>query len=302
MLARLVHGPRYTSRSAQIVQRSRSVNSANPHAQDTLALVGLLAPGAILVLIFIGGFFVYLARTRLAGTPDREMQQRGASLILGPFLRNYFAWLMSPLLRAVLASGLAASSVTWLALVLATGSGVALGAGHFALGGWLFLGSGFCDFLDGKVARANLEVSQRGGLLDSVFDRVGEGAVFVGLAWFYHESWILLIVLIAALGSQLVSYVRARCENENVDVSRIGILQRPERVAILGTAICLSPVVEVLIAAPEPATYHLAITAIAFVAVMSHVTALQRLVTGTKLLREHEHRAKAGGWQGVHPN
>ena len=261
---------------------------ASSQALDALTLVGLVVPAASLVLLFVGGFVVYLVVTRMQGTPDREMHSRGSSLILGPFLRDYFAWLMSPLLRFVLASGLPANSITCLALFLATGSGVALGTGHFGLGGWLFLGSGFCDFLDGKVARIKGQVSPAGALLDSVFDRYGEGAMFMGLAWFYHDSWILLIVITAALGSQLVSYVRARCENEDIDVSQIGVLQRPERVAILGTAICLSPIVEALIAAREPATYHLAITAIAFVAAMSNVTAAQRLIVGSRRLRRHE--------------
>jgi phosphatidylglycerophosphate synthase len=261
---------------------------ASCESLDALTLVSLVVPAASLVLLFVGGFVVYLVVTRLRGTPDREMHSRGSSLILGPFLRDYFAWLMNPLLRFVLASGLPANSITCLALFLATGSGLALGTGHFGLGGWLFLGSGFCDFLDGKVARIKGQVSPAGALLDSVFDRYGEGAVFMGLAWFYHDSWILLIVVMAALGSQFVSYVRARCENEDIDVSRIGVLQRPERVAILGTAICLSPIVEALIAAREPATYHLAITAIAFVAVMSHITAAQRLIVGSRRLRRHE--------------
>lgn len=253
-----------------------------------MEIVELVAPAASLVLLFVGGFVVYLVKTRMAGCADSEMRQRGASLILGPFLRDYFAWLMTPLLRLVVSCGVPATFVTCLALVLATASGVAIGAGHFALGGWLFLSSGLCDFLDGRVARLLGQTSRSGAVLDSVFDRYGEGAVFIGLAWFYRESWILLVVLIAALGSQLVSYMRARCHNENVDVSRIGILQRPERVAVLGTTICLSPLLEALIATTAEPSYHLAITGLVFVAIIGNITALQRLVGGVKLLRAHE--------------
>lgn len=261
---------------------------------DAVEILILVAPAAALILVFIGGFFVYFIETKLSGaSPDREMRGRGASLILGPFLRDFFAWLMSPLLRLVLAIGLPANFVTSLALSLALAASVALGTGHFALGGWLFLGSGFCDYLDGRVARINKQVSKGGALLDSVFDRVAEGAIFVGLAWFYRESWVLLVVAVAGLSSQLVSYIRARCSNMGVDVSRVGVLQRPERVAILGTAICLSPVVEALIAGPLPPTYHFTITGLAFVAIMSMVSAMQRLTYGLRLLREREAHHKA---------
>jgi phosphatidylglycerophosphate synthase len=260
---------------------------------SSVEILALVAPAAVLLLLFVGGFFVYLIETRMAGNPDRELRARGASLILGPFLRDFFAWLMNPLLRLVLASGLPANFVTSLALVLALASSFALGTGHFALGGWLFLGSGFCDFLDGRVARINKQASKSGALLDSVFDRVAEGAVFVGLAWFYRESWVLLIVGAAGVCSQVVSYIRARCENFGVDVSRVGVLQRPERVAILGTAFCLSPVVEAMIAGGTPPTHHLVITGLAFVAVLSLVSAIQRLTFGLKQFRESEARHKA---------
>lgn len=245
----------------------------------------LLAPPAALLVLFFGGFLVYLIKVGLAGKPDDEMRQRGSSIILGPFVRDFFAWLMSPMLRAILASGMPANAVTAMALVFASASGVALGTGHFALGGWLFLFSGFLDFLDGRVARITKQQSKGGALFDSVLDRYAEAALFMGLAWFYRESWILLLVLAAGAGSQLVSYVRARCGDLGIDVGRVGLLQRPERVAILGTSICLSPVLEYLVRAeaPQP-VYGLAIGGLAIVAVLSNLTALQRLNAGMKLL------------------
>lgn len=253
---------------------------------DNVVIATSILPAVVLVLYFVGGFLLYLYKTKMGGCPDREMRERGSSLILGPFVRDFFAWLMGPLLRLLLASGLPANFVTTVALLLALGSGTALSMGYFALGGWLFLGSGFFDFLDGRIARVHKESCQSGALLDSVFDRYAEGAVFLGLTWFYHQSWILVIVLLAALGSQLVSYVRARCDAMGVDVSRVGLLQRPERIAVLGTTLCLSPLVEALIATSSaPLTHYLAITGLAFVAIMSNVTALQRLSYGVRVLQ-----------------
>ncbi len=247
----------------------------------------LLAPPSALVLLFVGGFCVYLARTKMAGIADKEMQARGSSIMLGAFLRDFFVWLMSPLLRVVLASKIPANGVTTIALLLSGAAGVALGFGHFSLGGWLFLGSGFLDYIDGRVARSTNNSSPSGALLDSVFDRYAEGAVFIGLAWFYRDSWVLLLVLTAALGSQLISYIRSRCGDLGVDVGRVGLLQRPERIATLGAVLCLSPILEYYSPTTGP-MYQLAIAGIGFLALMTNVTAAQRLAAGVTLLDQAE--------------
>lgn len=247
----------------------------------------LLAPPSALVLLFVGGFFVYLLQTRLAGIADKEMQSRGSSVLLGAFVRDFFVWLMSPLLRVVLASKIPANAVTTIALLLSVASGVALGLGRFSLGGWLFLGSGFLDYIDGRVARSTNNSSPSGALLDSVFDRYAEGAVFIGLAFFYRESWVLFLVLTAGLGSQLISYIRSRSGDLGVDVGRVGLLQRPERIAILGTTLCLSPILEYFYPSAG-AMYLLAIIGIGFLALMTNTTAVQRLAAGMKLLNELE--------------
>ncbi len=245
-----------------------------------------LAPAAALVVFFVGGLVVYLAKFGFAGRPDAEMRQRGASAILGPFVRDFFAWLMTPLFQAILASGIPANTVTVLALLLAGASGVGVALGYFAVGGWLFLASGFLDYLDGRVARSKLQQSKSGALLDSVLDRYAEAALFAGLAWFYRETWVLLLVLGAGSASQFISYIRARCGDLGVDIGRVGVLQRPERIAILGASICLSPVLELLV---HPSAAHslnqLAIGGVAIIAVVGNATALQRLAAGIRKLQ-----------------
>ncbi len=248
-------------------------------------LLFLFLPPAALALLFVGGFLFYLGLTSMQGKHDEEMRNRGASLLLGAFFRDFFVWLMSPALRFLLAGGISASAVTSLALLFSIGAGAALGYGHFALGGWLFLLSGFLDYLDGRVARASDNESPAGALLDSIFDRYAEGALFMGLAWFYRESWVLLVVLLAALGSQLISYARTRCADLGADVGRVGVLQRPERVTILGVSFCLSPLLQFIIApeATQP-IYHLAIAGMSVIAVLGNITTLQRLSAGIRLL------------------
>ncbi|HZO15801.1 MAG TPA: GtrA family protein, partial [Polyangiaceae bacterium] len=73
----------------------------------------------------------------------------------------------------------------------------------------------------------------------------------------------------------LVSYVRARAEGLGAD-ARVGLMQRPERVVVLGVAMALSPIVDrfVTIAAPP---FVLSVAAVCFVALTTHATALYRL-------------------------
>ncbi|MDH5267751.1 MAG: CDP-alcohol phosphatidyltransferase family protein, partial [Candidatus Bathyarchaeota archaeon] len=70
--------------------------------------------------------------------------------------------------------------------------------------------SGFCDALDGALARIYGEITTFGGFLDSLLDRYADAFVLCGiiLGGLCHPFWGLT----ALTGSLLVSYVRARAE------------------------------------------------------------------------------------------
>jgi CDP-diacylglycerol--glycerol-3-phosphate 3-phosphatidyltransferase len=113
--------------------------------------------------------------------------------------------------------------------------------GEFLIGGILVgVGSAF-DLLDGGIARATGTVSKRGALMDSVFDRVSELAVLIGLALYFGSGpdasqTAALLAMIAMSGSVLVSYIRARAEGLGAK-GTAGFLTRPERVVIV--VVCL---------------------------------------------------------------
>ena len=83
-----------------------------------------------------------------------------------------------------------------------------------------------------------------GRCLDSVFDRLGEAALFVGLGVYYllgdlASGQLMLSMLAVLLGlvfSQGVSYLRARGEGLGA-FTRSGIMTRTERVIILGAGL-----------------------------------------------------------------
>lgn len=137
--------------------------------------------------------------------------------------------------------------------------------------------SGILDAVDGRIARMRNEVSRAGAALDSILDRYVDTAFLGGLAWFYRDSWVLVLALLAINGTSLTPYVRAKGEALGIAM-RDGLMQRAERLVYLGIPVALSPIVERVIRTPdEKPTYLLAIAGIAVLAVTSNITAYTRV-------------------------
>ena len=237
-----------------------------------------LLPAIVVALYFLIGLLVYSIRVRIRGHHrDPEVEGRGSSMLLGMYLRLYFAWMMRPFWSLVRLSQIPANALTTLSVLLASGAGVALAAGRFSLGGWLYIFAGVCDFMDGRLARASGKASASGAALDSILDRYADAAVLCGLAWFYRDSWVLLAVILALVGSMLVSYIRARGEGLGVEV-KMGLMQRPERILYLGVATALSPILEAWLDPTNPHPIHrMAVAGIVLLAVTTQLTAARRL-------------------------
>lgn len=238
-----------------------------------------ILPGLLIGAYFIGGLVIYLIRGLIKEWyVDPELEKRGASVLIGFGARYYFAWVMQPIFTLLTRLKVPANAITTLSVFLAAGAGVAVAVGRFSLGGWLYLSAGACDFVDGRLARATGQASKAGAALDSVLDRYAEMAVMIGLAWFYRETWVLLVVLAALTGSMLVSYVRARGEGLGVDV-KVGLMQRPERVVLIGLSLAVSPIVEAFMAPPEnPLPHRMVAMVILIIAIGTHLTSFRRLV------------------------
>ena len=86
--------------------------------------------------------------------------------------------------------------------------------------------------------------------MDSVFDRLGEASLFVGLAVYVlranfndnFQLFFLTVLLLALIFSQAVSYLRARGEGLGV-FTRAGLMTRTERVIILGAGLIIDGLV-----------------------------------------------------------
>jgi len=104
----------------------------------------------------------------------------------------------------------------------------------------LLLFSGYCDALDGALARLHGKTTTLGGFLDSLLDRYADAIILSGiiLGGLCNPFW----GLIALMGSLLVSYARARAEAVGVKMEAVGIAERAERLLILAVASFLSMV------------------------------------------------------------
>lgn len=236
------------------------------------------APALVLIAYVVVGLVVYRIRNLTRGPwRDAEAEGRvGGGLTVRP-IRVFFTWLVRPWVDLLVRLEVPPNAITSLSLALSLAAGVALAMGRFALGGWLYVGAGLCDFLDGSVARRSGRATPGGAVLDSVLDRYTEGAILVGLAWFYRDRWVLAPVLAALTGSMLVPYVRARGEAIGAKLSDVGFMQRPERVVILCATISLSPIVEALLVPGDPRPLHrVAVAGILLLAVGTHLTAATR--------------------------
>jgi phosphatidylglycerophosphate synthase len=137
---------------------------------------------------------------------------------------------------------------------------------------WAWLALFVCsalDVLDGKVAVLTNRTSAFGAILDSTLDRYSEFFIYLGLALHFRTHWGLWLACLAFLGSTMVSYTKARAEGLGF-ACHIGIMQRAERMVVLGAGALLGSVFKIFDAA--------LITALALIALFSNITAVQRVL------------------------
>lgn len=180
---------------------------------------------------------------RAAGRDDpHDVDDRGG-FVLGGFVRSWFYWFIGPVERIALAARLSPTVFNVLGVLLGIAAGVLFATGRLNPGGWLVLAGGAADVLDGRIARARDQANEVGAFLDSTLDRFAEVGAFVGLAVVFRDAAVELAVVVTALGgSLLVSYARARGESLGV-VAKVGVMQRAERLLLVGLGGILDPAV-----------------------------------------------------------
>jgi len=243
-----------------------------------------LRPDFIFLLATLGLCFgsmaVYGFRSDHASHDPLESKNRG-TFVLGSFVRSWFFWFIGPAVRLSLKVGLTPLFYNLAGATFGAAAGAAFALGSPVMGGWFIFLGGAADVLDGRVARSLGVASPKGAFLDSTLDRFAEVGVFAGLAVYFHTQPLLSMTVALALGgSLLVSYTRARGESQGV-TCKVGVMQRAERLLLLGFAGLLDPSVGEWLGQPPGSLLALVVV---LIAVGTMATAIYRTVWITKRL------------------
>jgi CDP-diacylglycerol---glycerol-3-phosphate 3-phosphatidyltransferase len=183
------------------------------------------------------------------------------------FRKKLAANITKPIVQLIARTKLTPNSLSIIGFLLTAATGILIGLGHLFAAGWVMLGAGVFDMLDGALARLTNTSTKFGAALDSTLDRFSEALVLLGIMTFYaqNNSWpAVLLAGTTLVSSFMVSYIRARAEGLSLELKE-GIFTRAERVIVLALGLLLSHF------------YISLIAAMAIISVLSFITAGQRL-------------------------
>ncbi len=179
-----------------------------------------------------------------------------------------FNALLCPVAKLFMKVGIHPNALTLVGVILFAAASASIYKGQWigALG--LLVAGSLMDGFDGLLARQSGKTSLFGAILDSNCDRITEIALLWGLFGFFLNNPLygvlgVYLCFIVVSGSLMISYVKARCEGAGIGCSR-GVLQRPERLILIGIGLLCGPAVMVWI--------------LGLMAVLSLLTVIQRLL------------------------
>lgn len=160
--------------------------------------------------------------------------------------------LLTPLVALFVAIRITPNQVSALGVLINIAAAMLIIDGALLWAGIIYVVAGILDLADGALARKTGADSPFGAFLDSTLDRVSEGVVLAAIGYHFAASANptgAAMVVLALLGSLLVSYTRARAEALGCECKG-GFAARLERLLLLSAALILGFL--------EPAIYLLA--------------------------------------------
>ncbi|MGN6242692.1 MAG: phosphatidylinositol phosphate synthase [Motilibacteraceae bacterium] len=156
--------------------------------------------------------------------------------MLNRYARAFMTTVLTPIARGLLRAGVSPDVVTLIGTL-----GVCVGALAFYPRGSFFWGTVFItcfvfsDLVDGTMARMSQRSSRWGAFLDSTLDRIGDAAIFGGIAlWFAGRGDDLLMCALALwclASGAVVPYAKARAEALGM-TANVGIAERADRLVL----------------------------------------------------------------------
>jgi len=155
--------------------------------------------------------------------------------------------IIEPLISLLVKWGVTPNAITMVGLFINVIAAIVLVYGaetierdiHTDLGwaGMIILLGGLMDMVDGRLARVSKQESKYGAFFDSVIDRYSEMIMFLGICYYliaHHYFLSSLFAFVALIGSVMVSYTRSRAEGLGLKMADVGLMQRPERILLIG--------------------------------------------------------------------
>jgi CDP-diacylglycerol--glycerol-3-phosphate 3-phosphatidyltransferase/CDP-diacylglycerol--inositol 3-phosphatidyltransferase len=194
--------------------------------------------------------------------------------------RQFWTNVWAPVGDLLLRLGVSPNAVTLVGTL-----GVCAGALVCFPRGWLLAGVlvitafVFSDMIDGYMARTSGQASPFGAFLDSTLDRIGDGAVFGGLALYYvgpgDSEWRAALAIYCLVLGSVTSYARARAESLGMQ-AKVGIAERSDRLVAILFMTGLADLLRHL-GVPDGVMWLIPIT-LGVLAVASTVTVVQRIM------------------------
>jgi len=263
------------------------IGKFRPVLDLTLGLTSIL-------LILCGGLIsigIFKFSRRKRGSAPLSREEAKAQRILDGDISAWWIAVISPLENFIIRRHLNPNFVTTLSFCFSLVGCVFFYIGWLFLAGWVVLFSGTLDILDGRIARKTGLVSRQGAFFDSVLDRYGEILIFLGLAAHFRESNLFSLILLALAGSLMVSYTRARAEGLGIACKEVGIMQRPERIVLLGFGAIFSSILFRLrnLIGTDLQPYLMGFVLV-LIAVLANWTAVSRIVHVMRELQKDRER------------
>jgi CDP-diacylglycerol---glycerol-3-phosphate 3-phosphatidyltransferase len=216
--------------------------------------------------------------------------------VVTPGLRDRVRGIATPVALAMGRVGLTPNALTLIGFAGTCVAAILAGVQAWLTAGVLVLVFGIFDMFDGTLARATGSASRLGAFMDSVFDRWGEGIVYVGIvagcaAAGFREGAILAAA--AMTSAFMVSYARAKSEGlgftEGTGMAAVGLAPREIRLIILTIGLIWTGVAGGLAQPWTAGTLPLA-ASLGLITILATITVIQRILHVVNQNRKQENQ------------
>jgi CDP-diacylglycerol--glycerol-3-phosphate 3-phosphatidyltransferase len=162
--------------------------------------------------------------------------------------RSRIKAVFEPIALAMGRAGLTPDALTLIGFAITVVGAVLVSQQLWLVGGLVVFLGGVFDMFDGTLARATGQASPLGAFMDSVFDKLGEIIVFLGVIAGMQAAGaapVPILVAAAAMGASImVSYARSKSDglgfSSGMGLAAVGVMPREVRLVIISLGIVLT--------------------------------------------------------------